>query len=491
MYLYLNYIQIMKGKLKKLIPWFILAIIFLGTGIWYLLSGRVTQEQITTYQQIISEADSQYEAREYSTAINRYYDATDVIPSRIEAYEGIVNILLLKNRTADAVEIVEKSAKKISNYDKSVLYLKIGNKYYEDTLYDQALSVYLDGLGIGMTNPELELSIAKAYVKKGKLNDASTYLNKTIYTGDTLSEASLLRAYILAITNVQDAKTLLNSITPSDTWKAFYEEFSLVLESMTEDSKFNATKLSRVYINNGYPVLAINLLEPLSDGIVEYLEGVYFLGRAYLDYGRYDEAIVQFDRALSLGGMEEDILWGKARAYWLKDDLENSFDSYSKAISYGGENVSSELVSEYLDLLLENSQTLRADEVVKKLMNYIPTPYIRIYGVKVNKALNDPKKVDYYLGLLAKMKLNEEEKGEYMYLNASNLLVKGKTDSVAQILEELVRLDRFNPKYYFVSGQLEYTLGNKDDAKEMFKKAIEYDTDNLISKEANQMLSQI
>jgi len=481
----------MKGKLKKLIPWFILAIIFLGTGIWYLLSGRVTQEQITTYQQIISEADSQYEAREYSTAINRYYDATDVIPSRIEAYEGIVNILLLKNRTADAVEIVEKSAKKISNYDKSVLYLKIGNKYYEDTLYDQALSVYLDGLGIGMTNPELELSIAKAYVKKGKLNDASTYLNKTIYTGDTLSEASLLRAYILAITNVQDAKTLLNSITPSDTWKAFYEEFSLVLESMTEDSKFNATKLSRVYINNGYPVLAINLLEPLSDGIVEYLEGVYFLGRAYLDYGRYDEAIVQFDRALSLGGMEEDILWGKARAYWLKDDLENSFDSYSKAISYGGENVSSELVSEYLDLLLENSQTLRADEVVKKLMNYIPTPYIRIYGVKVNKALNDPKKVDYYLGLLAKMKLNEEEKGEYMYLNASNLLVKGKTDSVAQILEELVRLDRFNPKYYFVSGQLEYTLGNKDDAKEMFKKAIEYDTDNLISKEANQMLSQI
>ena len=491
MYLFLNYIQLMKEKLKKLIPWFVLAVILLGTGIWYLLSKRITQEQITSYQQIISEADSQYEAREYSTAINRYYDAADVIPSRIEAYEGIVDILLLKNRTSDAIEIVEKSAKKISNYDKSVLYLKIGDKYYEDTLYDQALSVYLDGLGIGMTNPELELSIAKTYVKKGNLKDANSYLTKPIYTEDTIYEATLLRAYIVGTTNVDDAKTLLGSITPPDTLKAFYDEFSLVLESLTEDSKFNATKLSRVYINSGYPVLAVNLLEPLSEDIVEYLEGVYFLGRAYLDSGEYDKAITQFDRALSLGGMEDDILWGKARVYLLKDDLESSFGSYSKAISYAGEDVSAELVAEYLDLLLENAQTLRADEMVKKLMNYMPAPYVRLYGVKVNKALNDSKKVDYYLGLLAKMKLNELEKKEYMYLNASNLLAKGKTDAVAQVLEELVKLDRFNPQYYFVSGQLEYNLGNKDAAKEFLKKAIEYDTNNLVSEEANQLLSQI
>ena len=124
-------------------------------------------------------------------------------------------------------------------------------------------------------------------------------------------------------------------------------------------------------------------------------------------------------------------------------------------------------------------------------MNYISTPYIRIYGVKVNKALNDSKKVDYYLGLLAKMKLNDAEKKEYMYLNASNLLTKGKTDAVAQVLEELVKLDRFNPQYYLVSGQLEYNLGNKDVEKEMFKKAIEYDTNNLVTEEANQLLSQI
>lgn len=481
----------MKEKLKKLIPWFVLAVILLGVGVWYLLSKRITQEQITSYQQIISEADSQYEAKEYSTAINRYYDAADVIPSRVEAYEGVVDILLLKNRTSDAKEIVEKSAKNISNYDKSVLYLKIGNKYYEDTLYDQALSVYLDGLGVGITNPELELSIAKTYIKKGKLNDAKTYLAKSIYTEDTLYESTLLRAYIMATTNVDDAKAILSSIQPSDTWKAFYDEFSLVLESMTEDSKFNATKLSRVYINAGYSTLAVNLLEPLSEEIVEYLEGVYFLGRAYLDSGEYDKAIVQFDRALSLGGLEEDILWGKARAYLQKDDLENSFDSYSKAISYAGEDVSPELVTEYLDLLLENTQTLRADEMVKKLMNYLSAPYVRLYGVKVNKALNDSKKVDYYLGLLSKMKLNDSEKKEYMYLNASNLLVKGKTDAVAQVLEELVKLDRFNAQYYFVSGQLEYNLDNKDAAKELLKKAIEYDTNNLVSEEANQLLSQI
>ena len=89
------------------------------------------------------------------------------------------------------------------------------------------------------------------------------------------------------------------------------------------------------------------------------------------------------------------------------------------------------------------------------------------------------------------MKLNDAEKKEYMYLNASNLLAKGKTDLAAQVLEELVKLDRFNPQYYFVSGQLEYNLGNKDNVKELLKKAIEYDTNNLVTEEANQLLSQI
>ena len=60
-----------------------------------------------------------------------------------------------------------------------------------------------------------------------------------------------------------------------------------------------------------------------------------------------------------------------------------------------------------------------------------------------------------------------------------------------QKLEELVKIDRFSPQYYLVSGQLEYNLGNKDAAKEMLKKAIEYDTGNLVSEEANQLLSQI
>ncbi|MDD4382043.1 MAG: tetratricopeptide repeat protein [Candidatus Dojkabacteria bacterium] len=478
-------------KFKNFIPWIILAIILGGLVAWYFLSKRVTNEQIVTYQQIIGEARESLEAKEYSTAMNKYYEAVDVIPSRVEAYDGIVEILLEKNRINDALDIVNKSTRKVGGYDRSMLYQKIGDKYLENGEYDNALSIYLDGVLLTLNNPSLELSLGKVYLKKGNVNKAKSQFEKNIYSEDTLYEAILLRSYIYGISNIEDAKDILESTTPSDIWKPFFDEYSEVLDSLNEDIKYNATKLSKVYINNDFPYLAIEMLEPIADEILEYLEGMYFLGRSYMEYGDYDSAIEYLDRALTLGGMEEDILWSKARAYLGKNELENAISCYSSAIDYAGKNASEDMVSEYLDLLIENNQTIKASTVVQKLIAYISSAYIRIYGVKINSLLNDTKKVDYYLGLLSKMKLSDEVKKEYLYLYAKRDLEKGNIDEAKKNLDAIALIDTFYPYYYYLYGKIEISLGNTDNAKDLLKKAIEYDMNNLVSDEASRLLSDM
>lgn len=481
----------MKVTFKSFIPWIVLVVIVGGLTAWYFISKRVTNEQITTYQQIVGEARASFEAKEYSTAMNRYYDSVEVIPSRVEAYQGILEILLLKNRIADSIDIVEKSTKQVSSYDRSLLYQMIGDKYMENNEYDEALNIYLDGMTLALDNPTLELGLGKVYLKKANISKAREQFEKNIYSEDTLFEVILLRSYIYAVSDTEGAKNILASVIPTDIWKPFYDEFSEVLQSLNEDTKYNATKLAKVYINNGYPCLAIEVLEPIANDILEYAEGMYFLGRAYAECSDYDNAITYLDRALILGNYEEDILWAKARTYLYKNELDNAISSYDSAIAYAGKAVSQELVSEYLDVLIENNQTIKASSVVQKVLSYTTAPYIRIYGVKVNTLLNDSKKVDYYLGLLSKMKLDDEYKKEYLYLHAKRNFESNKTEAAQDKLADIIEMDRFYPYYYYLSGKIEISLDNIEGARELLEKAIEYDLNNLVSDDASKLLSDM
>jgi tetratricopeptide (TPR) repeat protein len=481
----------MKIKFKNFIPWIVLVVIVGGFVTWYFLSRRITNEQIVTYQQMIADAKTTLEAKEYSTAMSKYYDATSVIPSRIEAYSGIIDILLEKNRINDALDIVNKSARRISSYDKSVLYNKIGDKYFDNGDYDNALDLYLDGITFALDNPSLELSLGKVYLKKGNIDKAKTHFEKNIYSDDTLYEVILLRSYINGLTDKESAKDILESTTPSEIWKPFYDEYAGVLESLDEDEKFNAAKLAQVYLNNGYPYLAIQVLYPLSENILEYLDGMYYLGRAYTEYGDYDNAILYLNRALILGSYEQEILWMRARAYLGKDELENAILSYDSAVKYAGKNISEEMASEYLDLLIENNQTIKALGIIQKLLAYVNKPYVSIYGVKINYLLNDAKKVDYYLGLLSKMKLSDEEKKEYLYLYAGRNFEKGDIENAKKNLDAIALIDQYYPYYHYLYGKIEISLGNNESAKEYLKKALEYDMTNQVSDDASRLLSDM
>ncbi len=483
---------IMKIAFKKFIPWIILVLVVGGAVAWYFITNRVTASQNASYDQIIQEADTWYEGKEYSTAMVKYYEAADLIPSRYAAFRGVVTILIEKNRVNDALSLIDNSARKVPAEDQARLYLQIGNAYFVLGNYDKSLDTYKKGIALDGKNQDLELALGKTYVKKGNTEEAKKYLSSGMFTEDNQSEAMLLLGYIQSVSDSAGAKTTVESITPTDKWKAYYDEFKTVLDSLNTDTKFNATKLARIYVNNGYPYLAISILEPMEADISEYVEGVYFLGRGYLDYGNYPKAIEEFDKAVTLGSMEGEILWAQARAEIGNNNLDNAISDYSKALGYIGKTPSKAFVSEYLDVLLKNDQSLKASDVLQSVSQNIKEAYVYIYGVKINYANNSNEKINYYIGLLSKMTLTGEDLKEYLYWNSKSLLDQnGDLTKVETLLNALLNEDRYNAKYYLLQGKFEIAKGNSEEAANAFKKAIEYDLSNSLTDEATSLLSTV
>lgn len=477
---------------KKLLPWIILVLVLGGLTAWYFIANRVTTAENASYDAKIKEAVTMYNSKEYSTSMAYYYEAADMIPSRVEAFKGILTILIEKGRPNDALAILEKSAQKINNQDQAILYTLVGNAYYKVSNFDKALETFKKGQGVGVENQDLELIIGKVYLKKGDIDSAAKQFEKDSFDGDNLSEAKLLLSYIQSTSDVDSAKSTLGSTSSTEKWKAYYDEFSTVLASLDTDTKFNAAKLSRIYINNGYPVLAVAILQPLEAEISEYLEGMYYLGRAYLEMEEYDKALIELDKAVTLGGLEDTIIWSKARAYIGKNDLNNAITNYAKAIGYQGKEPSRELVEEYMDILLENSFTQKADELLQNLLKGSKTPYLYIYGLKINYVLNNVEKINYYISQLDASTLDEGDKLEYLYYKAKALLDQnGDIVQINLVLDSLLEIDRYNPKYYFLLGRLQFEQGNATESSDSLKKALEYDLDYAITEEASKLLSSV
>jgi len=230
----------MEKDIKKYIPWIILLILILALGTWYFLAKRITEEERVSYDGKISEAQAHVEAKQYSMGMQKYYEAAEIVPTEIEAYEGIINILISKNRLEEAEDVVEQSARGVSNYDRSVLYKMVGDEYYEKEEYSRAYDMYDAGSFLGVNNMPLELMLGKTYLNLEEISDARDQFSKSGYEGEYLEEANLLLSYIYAIDDTSKANTTLMSIPTVEHLGVHYEKFGEVLDGLTEDKKFNA-----------------------------------------------------------------------------------------------------------------------------------------------------------------------------------------------------------------------------------------------------------
>lgn len=481
----------MQKNVKKFLPWLFLLMLLIGAITWYVLDRRVSVTQQQAYGEKLKEAELNLNGKNYSIALNKYYDATEIIPHELQAYSGIIDILLLKNRKEDALSITREATRTLSSNQRSNLYLSIGDAYFKEGNYEKAKEVYQEGLSLGVTNPTLELALGKSLLNVGMLNEGRRLIEENQSTGEEEIETNLILSYIYAIEDIDKAKKQISAVTPSDVWNHFYDEFDTTLKSLDQDLKFNVVKLARVYINSGYPYLAIQVLQKDDVDISQYLEGKYFLGRAYLDAGQYDKAIAELDAALSLGGMESEVFWTKARAVYAKNDLEASITNYSRAIDSAGKQIPEDLLKEYVHMLLDNKQNLKASEVIKLSLISSEEAYIYLLGLEVSSTLSETAKIEYYMNQLAKFELTEDQEKEYLYWQAKLFIEKGEIENAKVTLEKLLSLDKFNPKYHFLLSKVKIKETDVEGAKMSLEKCIECDLDNVVTEEALQLLSNL
>lgn len=479
-------------KKTKLILIISAVVLLLAGGTYLYFSRQVSEETVTEYENIIEEAQLLYNSESYTKALASYDEAAKLIPSRVDAFRGIVEIFVDKGRLSDAEEIATSSATKLSQSDRSILFALIGNAYFDVEEYDKALEMYDNATTLGVTNLVANLGEAKVYLKQNKITDAEKILSKDNWEEDTLYESQLLYSYTKALTDKNSALDILGSVTPSEEWSNKYSEFGDVLESLGDDELFNAAKLSRIYINEGYPYLAVSILAPLKDQMTEYPDGLYFLGRAYLDSESTDTAITTLESAISAGSLDPDLFRAMARAYYEKNDIDTSIEYYDRAVSYAGENIEESLISEYMDLLIDENYLTQAQDLLDTAQKYYEEPWVDIYAIRVNYLLEDSEKVQYYIEkAMENENISTEEKKTVYYWQAKEAIDDGDLDSAEEILASLKQLDRFNPFYYLLMGNVLYEQADFENARINYESAIEYDLGEGVSSEAEKALARI
>jgi tetratricopeptide (TPR) repeat protein len=480
----------MKKKILIIISVVVGILLIAGGTLAYFNFRPPTEEQVRRYEQTMSEGEILFEAREYSEAVKKYNQAARIINKDGRAYSRIVDIYLLKNDFETALEVAQKAQDYATVAQVSLIYANIAERYFEVEDFYNARMNYEIASSLN-DNPKVNFGLAKAYVYDGEIDLAKKLLAKE-YDSENVDKAKLLYSYILGLEDTKKAKDFVSNYTPNNKdMSSYFDEYSSTLDSLEEDELFNSAKVARVYVNNNYPTLAIKLLEPKEEEIAQYVDALYYLGKAYLDTKQYDKAVSTLQKSASLIGYESDKYWMLARAYYKKDDLVNSISYYDMAVGYAGDGLSRELVEEYLNILLDSNQINKTQEVYTDIVKTMNSSWLYLIGLETYYKAEGSAKFDYYLNKLANMEMNDNQEKEYLFWKIRGSLEGSRMENVEEELGRLLVLDRFNPRYYWMKGVYSLSLSDTQEAKDSFELALEYDLDGDVTKEVEKLLAPL
>lgn len=457
----------------------------------FLLSGCTTsEEKVSEYNRIVSEADILIEGKEYTLALEKLSSAVEILPSKVEAFKRIVDIFILKNRLEDVTKLIDDSGTELNGADRASLYNSVGDVYYIAKNFDKALYNYQLAKGMDGGSKGALLGMAKSYVQKGNIESAKPLLKEN-YNEDMQIEASLLLSYIEAITDTQKAKETIKDIEPGDTWRDKYVQWGEVLNSLNTDELYNGTKLGKEYIDMGYPYLAVALLEPNLEKMGEYIDGIYILGKAYYEYGEYQKSIDVLENSTSLSDLNQYIYWVLARDFYLLDDVNNSMSYYDSAISYGAQDAEESMYIEYLDILIEENLTEKALEVMKAAERIYDRDWVKMYYMNIYSIRDDSEKFLYYMNKIEYEKLDDEQKAQYLFSKGKYFILNSELDEAQRTLDIFWELNKYDPRYNLLVAQLNFQKGDLGESRIYAKKAMEYDLEGVVSQDAQKLLAQI
>ena len=465
--------------------------LILGFSAFFLSGCTNSDEKLSEYDRIISDSDILIEGKQYTLAVEKLSNASELIPSKKDAFERMVKIFISKNRMEDASKIIEESAGKLSQDDRAELYTLIGEAYYKVRDFEKALYSYQLADGLSSNYKPALLGIAKSFLQVGKIEKARALLEEK-YEGDMLIEAKLVLSFIQSMTDVEKAKNTIKDVDPGDTWRDSYVKWEEVLESIDEDKLYNLAKLGKEYVDQGYPYLAIALLEPEVGKMDEYIDGIYILGKAYYEYGQYQKSIDLLESTSSLGDLNQYIYWVLARDYFVLNDINSSSNYYDNAIAFSATEADSLLYTEYLDILIEENLTEKALEVMRSAeKNFVGENWVYMYYMYIYSLRSDNERFSYYMNRIDYEELDSSMKTDYLYSKGDFLIKSDQLEQAQEVLDVFWELDQYEPRYNLLVARLNFENGDLEKAREYAKKCLEYDLNGVASKESQSLLAQI
>jgi len=462
--------------MKSRIPLYIFVFLFS----LFFLTGCTSKENVSISEGLVEEGLELYEERYYTKALDKFVEALEKYPSNFEAYVGLTDVLLDKSWLGEAEDLANEASVRVSGNEAAAIFSMVGEGYYNDGQYEKAKEMYEKAVDYDGGYEEGKIGLSKSHVQLGEVNAARKAL------GGKGDSDEFLRLYsFLTLDDWEEGFKKAREIKDDDL-RGRLEE---IYEIDDDDALYKNTSLAGEYINAGYPFLAIELLGMQSDDIEQYPDGQYFLGKAYLDYGDYEKAIEKFNMAMLLDMDDDDLYVNLARAYAFSNDIEKALETYEAILSPSA----AEIVEEYVNVLLENDMTNRAERTLKNLLEDEDSFKLNILLIKVHYEQNELISMGEILEELEKeTNLSQAETKDltrYKLLHALEDIEN--VSEIEGLIERFSVFDRFNPELYLFTGKLLKHREENEEALEAFERAIELDLEGNITDEARDLLASM
>lgn len=340
--------------------------------------------------------------------------------------------------------------------------------------YPQAEAVFDELAAREPSSLEARIYLGRAYLGQRKISEARQLFDAI---GVPSQATSYYRGIIAAFYGEHDlAKQLLNQTVSqggnddltkkANNFLAAYNEYNFNTESPTVHLK---VLLARSYIQCGEYEMAIPLLFEVGKEKVDYRDAWILLGYAYLQTGKYPDAIEALERAKALDPQKAETLFYLGLAKYSVNDFKAAEDNLLKAREYGFEPkilVEQKLAEVYLEL--QNYQKSAASyEKVLALNSEDVNYYIRPIYIYIEK-LRQPEKA-----LALAQKASERHPNQAMAHNLMGwaLIYNNDLSGAENHLKLALALDSALDATYLNFGILYETQKQPEKAMLFYKKA--------------------
>lgn len=457
-----------RESLKNFLILIPLVLLILIVSIFYIRWKNSGGQISENYEKLISEADSLYQSREYNEAYSKYQEALEKDPKEADAYYGINFILLDKGLNDKAMELMISAEENLSGEDISMLYMQIGDEFANDQEWNDAIQNYLKANIADSGNEDATKGLFISYLKVGDI-EAANSMKSSVEDLD-LKEFDYLNRYD---------------------------------ELLTEEDKdlYKVVEEATIFINDGYPYLAVEPIIQIEEQAAEYWDAWYLLGKAYYEIGEitsveenYDNANDALDKAVLLGSEDPGLYLLLARINYQDKQINTAYIYYDRSYAYAEDQFKELVGKEYTDILLDENSLSKAVEIAQSesdLEDFEENP-LAFWRYLVNLrayTLND--EVESLGELIETAPEDLKMSRDYLLILGRYYLDKKNSEKAEPLISTLKSLDQFDPQYFLYQAELNMLNDNPEDAILNLEKSIEYDLIGESTPAAKSLLQEL